>query len=248
MNPKLAKLRDRIDALTVRERVLLFAASAGVLVFMAHSILIAPAEVRNKALRAELRQQQNNIVGMDLEILALVNAHAVDPDLANRARLGSLVNESTRMVNDLRALQSALVAPELMAPLLEKILKGNNRLKLVSLKTLAPTTVSGSAQGPVVAAPGSAAPAMANAPAVAPGAPAAPVAAASVKVPLVYRHGVELTVRGNYLDMIDYMDALQAMPTRVFWGKANLEVETYPNARLTLTLYTLSLDEKWMKL
>ena len=29
---------------------------------------------------------------------------------------------------------------------------------------------------------------------------------------------------------------------------AQLEAETWPNSRLTLTLYTLSLDAKWMKL
>ena len=70
----------------------------------------------------------------------------------------------------------------------------------------------------------------------------------SADVPLLYRHGVEVTVRGNYLDMVDYMSALDAMPTRMFWGRAQLDVETYPAARLTLTLHTLSLDRQWMKL
>jgi MSHA biogenesis protein MshJ len=65
---------------------------------------------------------------------------------------------------------------------------------------------------------------------------------------MLYRHGVEITVRGNYLDLVDYMGALESMPTQLFWGKALLEVEEYPNSRLTLTLYTLSLDQKWMKL
>ena len=71
---------------------------------------------------------------------------------------------------------------------------------------------------------------------------------ASQPVALLYRHGVELTVRGNYLDMVDYMSTLDAMPTRMFWGRAQLDVETYPTARLTLTLHTLSLDRQWMKL
>jgi MSHA biogenesis protein MshJ len=65
---------------------------------------------------------------------------------------------------------------------------------------------------------------------------------------LLYRHGVEVTVRGNYLDMVDYMSALEAMPTRLFWGQAQLDVEEYPASRMTLTLYTLSLDRNWMKL
>ena len=55
-------------------------------------------------------------------------------------------------------------------------------------------------------------------------------------------------MRGNYHDMVDYMSTLDAMPTRMFWGRAQLDVETYPTARLTLTLHTLSLDRQWMKL
>jgi MSHA biogenesis protein MshJ len=75
------------------------------------------------------------------------------------------------------------------------------------------------------------------------------VAGAAAPAPsLLYRHGVEVTVRGNYLDMVNYMEALEAMPTQLFWGRAQLEVEEYPGARLTLTLYTLSMDQKWMKL
>jgi MSHA biogenesis protein MshJ len=44
------------------------------------------------------------------------------------------------------------------------------------------------------------------------------------------------------------MDALESLPVQLFWGKARLDAQQYPNSRLTLTLYTLSLDQKWMKL
>lgn len=65
---------------------------------------------------------------------------------------------------------------------------------------------------------------------------------------LLYRHGVELTVRGGYLDLVDYMNTLESLPVQLFWGRAQLEVEHYPDVRLTLTLYTMSLDDQWMKL
>ena len=115
-----------------------------------------------------------------------------------------------------------------MGPLVEGILRANGRLKLVSMRTL---------PAEPLAAPGAA-------PAAAAG--AAPAAGGDVS--LLYRHGVEVTVRGNYLDMVDYMSTLDALPTRMFWGRAQLDVETYPTARLTLTLHTLSLDRQWMKL
>jgi len=65
---------------------------------------------------------------------------------------------------------------------------------------------------------------------------------------LLYRHGVEIVLQGSYLDMVNYMDELERLPVQLFWGKASLDAQQYPNSRLTLTLYTLSLDSKWMKL
>jgi MSHA biogenesis protein MshJ len=116
-------------------------------------------------------------------------------------------------------MQQGLVAPERMAPLLESILRANGHLKMVSVRTLPVEPLSGIG-------------ARKDGP----------------KHELLFRHAVELTVRGSYLDMVDYMTALESLPTQLFWGKAQLEVEEYPTVRLTLTLTTLSLDEKWMKL
>ncbi len=103
------------------------------------------------------------------------------------------------------------------------------------------------------AAPPTAQAAMATAgappPAPAPAAgPAGPAVLVAKPPDLLFRHGVEITLTGSYLDMIAYMEALEALPTQLFWGKAEFEVENYPNARLTLTLYTLSMDKKWMTL
>jgi len=64
----------------------------------------------------------------------------------------------------------------------------------------------------------------------------------------VYKHGVEITVQGAYLDMIGYMTELEGMPAQLFWGKARMSVDEYPQATLTLTLFTLSLDKKWLNI
>ena len=58
--------------------------------------------------------------------------------------------------------------------------------------------------------------------------------------------GVEIVVQGNYLDMLKYLTDLESMPWQVFWGKASLAVNEYPTATLTLTIYTLSMDKRWM--
>jgi MSHA biogenesis protein MshJ len=159
-------------------------------------------------------------------------------------------------------MQKGLVTPERMAPLVDSILRANGRLQLVSMRTL-PVASLNEAPG---AEPAPAAKPQDDAAAKAAAVKAALAAAANnasappLKAPgqlpsvspkpgsLLYRHGVEITVRGNYMDMIDYMNALETLPTQLFWGGARLEVDDYPSSRLTLTMYTLSLDSKWLKL
>lgn len=222
MKQRLLHISNKIDALSLRERAMVFVASAAAIVFVVYSILLGPLFAKQKSLTTQISQYRNNIGGIDAEITHKVQSFALDPDVLNRARLAKAQADIEQLSTNLRTIQKGLVAPEQMAPLIETILRGNARLRLLSLKTLPASPVSEGRDEPA----------------------AAPVKPAS----LLFRHGVEVTVRGNYLDMINYLDALEAMPTQLFWGKAALDVEEYPNSRLTLTLYTLSLDQKWMKL
>lgn len=251
MNARLHALANRINARTLRERVMLFAVAAALIVFLLFSLYLNPLLARQAALRAQVSQQRDNISGIDGEISSKLQAFEVDPNAAAVARLATLTAETAQLSASLRAVQKGLVAPERIAPLLESILKANGRLQLVSMKTM---PLSPFSDGALPLKPRAAAPAPAEMATLAPVA-ASTIAAAPASAPapaapsdLLYRHGVELTVRGNYLDMVDYLDALEAMPTQLFWGRAALDVEEYPNARLTLTVYTLSLDKKWMKL
>jgi len=230
---RLTQVRDRIDALSLRERALVFAAAVALLGFAGYQLVLAPHYAEQDALTARIEQQREAMAGADAAIAATIQAYQVDPNASARSRLASVKRESLQLSDSLLAMQHGLVPPERMAPLVDAILRANGRLTLVSMRTLAVETISGRA-------------ATAN-PALAAG--AVPGAAIETRPPdMLYRHGVEVTVRGNYLDMVDYMSALEAMPTRLFWGKAQLDVEEYPASRLTLTLYTLSLDRNWMKL
>jgi MSHA biogenesis protein MshJ len=72
-------------------------------------------------------------------------------------------------------------------------------------------------------------------------------AVAPVGEQLLYKHGVEITVRGSYADLLQYLNTLEHLPTQMFWGVARLNVVEYPSAELKLTLYTLSLDKIWLQ-
>jgi len=234
------QLRTRIDALSVRERAMVGLAACALLAFVGNAVVLAPMHQNQEALRAQIAQQRSAIAGIDGEITTRVQAFQVDPDAAARARLNALRQEVGQLGEQLLAIEHGLVAPERMGPLVDGILRANGRLRLVSMRTLPVEPLAGPEAASTAATTAPAAPAVTAAPAASAGSGAA--------VPLLYRHGVQITVRGNYLDMVDYMGALDAMPTRLFWGRAQLDVEEYPAARLTLTLHTLSLDRQWMKL
>lgn len=246
MKQTLLKLSGRIDALSLRERGALFLAAAAVILFLLYAMLLNPLYARRTALLVQIGQQRNNIAGIDQEITQKVQGAAQDPDAPLRARLRSVNAEAAELDSRLRAMQRDLVAPNQVMPLLEAILKTQGRLRLVSMKTL-PVSGLNEAAG---AAPAVAAAGAASTPATpaTPGAPAGPPPVAGSAPELLYRHGVEIAVQGSYLDMVDYMAALEAMPAQLFWGKATLEAEQYPAATLTLTLYTLGLERKWIEL
>jgi MSHA biogenesis protein MshJ len=221
-------------------------AAAAVLVFGVRAAVLAPLAAREALLTAQVQQQQHAAADIDKTIAEQASAAAIDPDKPLRERLAIVQADTDRLAVRLRAMQGGLVAPERMAPLLEAILRANGRLKLVSMKTLPVAPLSSVLKEAAPAKP--AAPAPTPASVAQPGKEAEKAAVPAPPEPeLLYRHGVELTVRGNYLDLVDYMTTLESLPTQLFWGKAHLEVENYPAVRLTLTLYTMSLDDQWMK-
>jgi len=237
------KLAARIDRATLRQRIGLFFACASVVLYLLYMLVFDPLLREQARLRAQVSQQQAAMAGVDTAITTLLDAFARDPDAGSRQRVDTARAETRRLGDSLAAMQKGLVAPEQMAPLLETILRANGRLELVALTTLPVTSVGG--PPPAAAAPAgpASAPAAATAPVPAPVPAPAPAVAG-----LLYRHGVQVTVRGSYGDMIDYMAALERLPTQLFWGQARLAVEDYPRTQVTLTLYTLSLDSKWLKL
>lgn len=241
------KFAAKIDSLSMRERAMVTVtamAAAGFLVYLA---LIDPALTRERALKAVIEQQRAQMTGIDAELAQRQALAAVDPDLGIKTRLAQLKAENGRVRTALRTLQKGLVAPDKIVQLLEHVLQANGKLRLVSLKTLPPRGMSdGRFSEPAEASevPSPAATLSPLPPGAVNAAPRGPVAPDE----LLYRHGVQVVLQGSYLDMVNYMEALERLPVQLFWGKATLDAQEYPKARLTLTLYTLSLDTKWISL
>lgn len=62
----------------------------------------------------------------------------------------------------------------------------------------------------------------------------------------IFRHGVELTVTGSYLDLHAYLRSLEELSTQIYWARAEMNVTAYPAVSLKLTVYTVSFDKAWL--
>ena len=62
----------------------------------------------------------------------------------------------------------------------------------------------------------------------------------------VYKHSVEILLQGHYLDVLNYLDRLEKLPRQMFWSEARMDMRDYPAVYITVTVFTLSLDEDWL--
>lgn len=60
------------------------------------------------------------------------------------------------------------------------------------------------------------------------------------------RYELQLQLEGSYLGTLRYLRALEALPWKFFWEAMDFEVVEYPNARVTLDIYTLGLFDGWL--
>ncbi|OGS99663.1 MAG: MSHA biogenesis protein MshJ [Gallionellales bacterium RBG_16_56_9] len=233
------KFSTRIDAMSLRERALIFLMAAVILVVLVNTLLLDPQFARQKQLSQKITTGQTQIAAVQSDIQQKIRGRRDNPDAALRQQLQRLQQQSSQLRGALQETRKALVAPERMPALLEAILRHDGRLQLVSLTTLPVADLTEHAPAESKAADAKTANVKAAGTAV---------AGAISGTASTYRHGVEITVTGTYPDMMHYMAQLEAMPWQLYWGKAKLQVESWPQARLTLTVFTLSLDKKWINL
>ena len=62
----------------------------------------------------------------------------------------------------------------------------------------------------------------------------------------MFRHGIELTVRGTYGQIYDYLRMLEGLPSQLYWSRAELTVTEHPTLTLKLTVQTVSFDRAWL--
>ncbi len=75
--------------------------------------------------------------------------------------------------------------------------------------------------------------------------PASPISATDGDVQY-FLHPVRIELTGTYFAIRDYLHALESLSVKYYWRSFQYQVESYPNARLTLEVYTLGTREEFI--
>lgn len=218
---------DRFAALQKREKHLIVGALGAAILLGGYTLWIEPGQLQAARLKKSLAQQQDEQAQLRAQLMTLA-AQGRDPDAANREALKQAREQLAAAERDLHSFDRTLVSPTQAPALLQTLLARHRGLTLVSLTTLPPR--------PLIEPPASR---------------KEGEKASSEKTELpaggnLYKHGIEVKLAGGYLDLLAYVAEIEASPQKLLWGGMNLAVKAHPVSELTLTVYTLSLDQTWL--
>lgn len=198
-------LLARIDDMSLRERVLLFASISLVILLVAYAALLDPVLRKQKSLIDRVARDQNQINEIRGQIEQIVRAGDAKGRHPEQVAVEALERQIAELDRSLAAKQSGLIAPERLPALLKDILRRSKGVELESLRLL----------------------------------PGVPVKAGAGETSL-YRHGVELAVKGSYFELVQYLEELEKRSSVLLWGSVELQVDQYPDVRLRVVIHSLS--------
>lgn len=209
---KLDLLQQKIDELSLRERLLVMLTALILISASWYSLLMQPLEQRAGRTRAELTALEDSITNANRSLEEQILQLAGGGDM-QRSRIASLRKRIDEINATLGDHAAELIDPAEMARVLEGVLKEQSRLTLVRIRNTTPEFLSTSDDESGVT---------------------------------FYRHGLEIEVEGSYAACVEYLNAVEALPWRLYWQVLELDVIEYPLNRIRIEVSTLSLDEEWI--
>ena len=209
----------KLDEFSLRERALVFVVAASLVVVLVHAAAIQPLLREQRGYLDRITLDQGQLKAISDELGKSAQAAAQDPRTAKTERIRSL---ETQLASAEKRLAQRRDTEQLTAAQLTRMLRdmlgGNPNLRLLALRVLPATAISQPAQ---TGAPPQ------------PGVPKPPATQ-------LYRHGVEIEMIGTYVDLLKYLENVEALPWRLAWTNLELKTTIYPQVQLRGTLETVS--------
>jgi MSHA biogenesis protein MshJ len=235
MKARLLQMLNRLEELSLRERGMVVLGLPLMLVVAAEPLVFSPARELAAQAAKEAEQKQAELQSLQ----AVIAAQPVAAPLPAADQLRNERNELQARIDEARAVMASLDQAVAWGSILRATVSGAPGLTLTQLKTLPPELVFNASMVRPANPSASAGGAGKAVPAVA-SAQQAAVLQDVAEVGSVYRHRAELTLQGDFAQVLGYVLTLQRTPGELLWERLQLNVAKYPQVGLQVTLYTLS--------
>lgn len=245
MPPAIEKMTARFDAMSLRERLLVAAVVLAGIVMIWMLAVLDPLSAKERALAAERTTLEEQI---SLAQQGIESANENDPTLRALAKEKELQATLAGIDGQLASQAAGLIPPERMVQVIHDVLSRQRGLTLVSLHNKPVTSLV----PPVEIKPAQPQTADATEPAEGTEGEAQPEPAdpQTLQVKHVetgpYVHPIELVIEGSYLDVLDYLKALEKLEWHFYWKVLDLETTRYPVNRVRIEMSTLSMEKDWI--
>jgi len=208
---------ERVEAYSLRERVLLLLCLIAVLIGLWQWLIELPQERQREQIEQQRTAVANDRDAQQAQLAALMRTEAYARPARELEQLQGTLDELNA---SLASLSQGLVSANQLPQILQEVLISTTELQLRRVRTL-----------PVEELPLTKA---------ADGTEAAePVETATG----VFRHSVELDVSGDFFEVLSFLRRLEGLPWRFYWDRLDYEVMDYPVGDIRLRVYTLSAEE-----
>lgn len=221
----LISLQEKIDARIMRERALILLTVFAFVFMLWNFVVQSSIDKKTLETRASLVALATQRTALQTQIAATTQSLLNDPDKQKKAQIEQLQTDINGVENQLQSVSQNLIKAEQLPQALQEVLQKTEQLTLLEVKTLPAQELQF-----IQVSPGAA-----------PNTP--PLTAIEESSAGVYQHAVELRVSGSYSQILNFLIALERLPWRFYWQSLDYSVEHYPNAEVTLRVYTLSSEE-----
>jgi len=228
MNELWKTAEQRVTELGQREKILLLLTGLIIIPGILEFFLIQPLRDAGNQWRQQTEAINQSMVSYSTQQNELLVQIEKDPAMDLERRIEGLEKSLGIAQKALLKYTDTLIAPQRMATVLENMLHQKGRLELVSLQNLPVAPLFQGQDSGVKDIRDDTA------------------GQKSREAFGLYRHGIQMVFRGNYMTTKDYLTHLEQLPWKFYWQSFNYEVQEYPTALVRLNIYTLSTSNWWM--
>ncbi len=216
MNSKLKQLAQRFNDQSIRERGLIAVSLIAVIGFVWWSNYATALMENIEARQTETRRIDLEVENSRVLVEGIRRRIAGGVHQEQEVQLSRLIKDLARLEDQLRVKTIELIDPEKMFQLMNQLIYQESRLKLMNLKRRE----------------------------VKPAIP--PVDPEQPGEPGIYRHVLEIEFAGRYLDILRYMQTLEALDWKLLWDEIDINSDEYPEVIVKVVISTLSTRKEWV--